>query len=77
MDKETFAESLRAKIMAVFTAAAALLAVLGGAFPDLGIPTVIDVSAIEPLVYAISLIVGFFIVGRSMRNTATSEKVKK
>lgn len=73
MDSEKFAESLRAKVMAVFVAVGALLAFLGGAFPGfnewLGLQTWMNMDVLEPLIYAISLVVSVFIAGRSYRNT--------
>lgn len=74
MDKEKFVESLRAKVMAVFVAVAALLAFLGGVFPDLPIPDVVDLESLDALVYAVSLVVSVFIFGRSVRNTPVDKK---
>ena len=67
-EKEKFFESLRAKITALFVAVAAVVAVLGGAFPDLNLPT-LDMSVVTPVLNAIAAVVGVFIWARTQRNT--------
>ena len=74
VDKEKFAESLRAKVMAVVVAIAALLAFLGGVFPELNIPQYVDLEQIDALVYGVSLVASVFIAGRSYRNSKVSDK---
>lgn len=69
MEKEKFFESVRGKVVAFFVAIATILALFGNAFPDWGLPEVVDISTIMPLVNAAAFLLAVFIWGRTQRNT--------
>lgn len=66
-EKEKFFESVRGKVVAFFTAVLALLALFGDVFP--GMPHLVDINEVTPLVNAAAFVVAVFLWARTQRNT--------
>lgn len=67
-EKEQMLESVRARVAGIVGAIVILVTALTGLFPDLKVIEV-NQDMVELLVVAITALAGFFIIGRSIRNT--------
>lgn len=67
-DKEQMLESVRARVAGIVGAIVILVTALTGLFPDLKVIEV-NQDMVELLIAAITALAGFFIIGRSIRNT--------
>jgi ribonuclease PH len=67
-EKEVLLESIRTRVAAIVGAIVVLITALTGLFPDLKVIEV-NQDMVELLIAAITALAGFFIIGRSIRNT--------
>lgn len=72
MDKQKFIDDVRARLLALVVAIAALVTFFAGIFPDLGLPTVVNMDVVTPFIGASAIVLGALMYGLSVRNTRVS-----